>query len=167
MDNNRSVEELIGTLYDMVQDAWNVPMSGNKCVLERDQVQSLLDEISANLPGELKQARTIVEARNEVITNAKKEAETIRRAAEDRARKMVSRDEIVQQAQKQAAEIIKSAEAKVNELKHVTNTYVEDSLKEAEEAVAKTLSQVRETRSKFTAMTNPRASKPSPIIEDI
>ena len=61
MDNNRSVEELIGTLYDMVQDAWNVPMSGNKCVLERDQVQSLLDEISANLPGELKQARTIVE----------------------------------------------------------------------------------------------------------
>ena len=49
MDNNRSVEELIGTLYDMVQDAWNVPMSGNKCVLERDQVQSLLDEISAKV----------------------------------------------------------------------------------------------------------------------
>ena len=82
--DNRSVEELIGALYDMVQDAWNVPMSGNKCVLERDQVQALLDEISANLPGELKQARTIVETRSEVITNAKKEAENIRRAAEER-----------------------------------------------------------------------------------
>ena len=137
--DNRSVEELIGALYDMVQDAWNVPMSGNKCVLERDQVQSLLDEISANLPGELKQARTIVEARNEVITNAKKEAETIRRAAEERARKMVSRDEIVTAAQQQAAEIIKNAENKVAELKHVTNSYVEESLRQAEEAVAATL----------------------------
>lgn len=165
--DNRNVEELIGALYDMVQDAWNVPMSGNKCVLERDQVQALLDEISANLPGELKQARTIVEARNEVITNAKKEAENIRRAAEERARKIVSRDEIVIAAQQQAAEIIKNAENKVNELKQVTNTYVEESLRQAEEAVAQTLSQVRETRSKFTAMTNPRANKPSPIIEDI
>lgn len=165
--DNRSVEELIGALYDMVQDAWNVPMSGNKCVLERDQVQALLDEISANLPGELKQARTIVETRSEVITNAKKEAENIRRAAEERARKMVSRDEIVVQAQQQAAEIIKNAEAKVAELKHVTNTYVEESLREADEAVTQTLSQIRETRSKFTAMTNPRASRPSPIIEDI
>jgi len=165
--DTRNVEELIGALYDMVQDAWNVPMSGNKCVLERDQVQALLDEISANLPGELKQARTIVEARNEVSTNAKKEAENIRRAAEERARKIISRDEIVIAAQQQAAEIIKNAEAKVNELKHVTNSYVEESLRQAEEAVAQTLSQVRETRGKFTAMTNPRANKPSPIIEDI
>lgn len=165
--DNRSVEELIGALYDMVQDAWNVPMSGNKCVLERDQVQSLLDEISANLPGELKQARTIVEARNEVITSAKREAENIRRAAEERARKMISRDEIVIQAQQKAAEIIKNAENKVNELKQVTNSYVEESLRQAEEAVAQTLSQVRDTRSRFTAMTNPRANKPSPIIEDI
>lgn len=165
--DNRNVEELIGALYDMVQDAWNVPMSGNKCVLERDQVQALLDEISANLPGELKQARTIVEARNEVITNAKKEAENIRRAAEERARKMISRDEIVIGAQQQAAEIIRNAEAKVNELKQVTNSYVEESLRQAEEAVAQTLSQVRETRSKFTGLVNPRAGKPSPIIEDI
>ena len=108
-----------------------------------------------------------METRSEVITNAKKEAENIRRAAEERARKMVSRDEIVVQAQQQAAEIIKNAEAKVAELKHVTNTYVEESLREADEAVTQTLSQIRETRSKFTAMTNPRASKPSPIIEDI
>lgn len=165
--DNRTVDELITALYDMVQDAWNVPMSGNKCVLERDQVLSLLDEISANLPGELKQARTIVETRSEVITNAKKEAENIRRAAEERARKMISRDEIVIHAQQQAAEIIKNAEHKVNELKQVTNTYVEESLREAEESVAQTLAQVRDTRSKFTAMTNPRASKPSPIIEDI
>ena len=80
---------------------------------------------------------------------------------------MVSRDEIVTAAQQQAAEIIKNAENKVAELKHVTNSYVEESLRQAEEAVAATLGQIRETRGKFTAMTNPRANRPSPIIEDI
>jgi len=164
---NRTVEELINALYDMVQDARNLPMSGNKCVLERDQVQSLLDEISASLPGELKQARTIVEARTEVITNAKKEAENIRRAAEEHARKLISRDEIVTAAKQQAAEILRNAENKVAELKQVTNSYVEESLRQADESVSQTLAQIRETRGKFTAMTNPRASKPSPIIEDI
>lgn len=164
---NRTVEELINALYDMVQDAKNLPMSGNKCILERDQVQSLLDEISANLPGELKQARTIVEARNEVITNAKKEAENMRRAAEEHARKLISRDEIVTAAQQQAAEIIRTAENRVAELKQVTNSYVEESLRQAEESITQTLSQIRETHGKFTAMTNPRAAKPSPIINDI
>ena len=68
------IEETITTLYEMVQDAWSLPLGAEKCVVERDKVLDLLDEISNQLPGELKQAKTIVESRNEVITNAKREA---------------------------------------------------------------------------------------------
>ena len=71
------IEETITTLYEMVQDAWSLPLGAEKCVVERDKVLDLLDEISNQLPGELKQAKTIVESRNEVITNAKREAENI------------------------------------------------------------------------------------------
>ena len=71
------IEEIITSLYEMVQDAWSLPLGAEKCVLERDKVLDLLDEISNQLPGELKQAKTIVESRNEVITNAKHEAERI------------------------------------------------------------------------------------------
>ena len=84
MGNN--IEEIITTLYEMVQDAWSLPLGAEKCVLERDKVLDLLDEISNQLPGELKQAKTIVESRNEVITNAKREAESILKQAEQRAR---------------------------------------------------------------------------------
>lgn len=59
------IEETITTLYEMVQDAWSLPAGrGMKCVVERDKVLDLLDEISNQLPGELKQAKTIVESRN-------------------------------------------------------------------------------------------------------
>ena len=58
--------------------------------VERDKVLDLLDEITNQLPGELKQAKTIVESRNEVITNAKREAENILKQAEQRAKQMIS-----------------------------------------------------------------------------
>ena len=58
--NEHGIEEVISTLYEMVQDARSVPLSSEKCVVERDRVLDLLDEISNQLPGELKQAKTIM-----------------------------------------------------------------------------------------------------------
>ena len=39
------IEETITTLYEMVQDAWSLPLGAEKCVVERDKVLDLLDEI--------------------------------------------------------------------------------------------------------------------------
>ena len=154
------IEEILTTLYEMVQDAWSLPLGADKCVLERDKVLDLLDEISNQLPGELKQAKTIVESRNEVITNAKREAENILKQAEQRARQMISHEEVYLQAQK-------NAQAKIKELRQVTNDYVDDSMKRTEDAIAQALSEIRESRSKFRALVNPQQAKPSPIIEDV
>ena len=122
------IEEILTTLYEMVQDAWSLPLGADKCVLERDKVLDLLDEISNQLPGELKQAKTIVESRNEVITNAKREAENILKQAEQRARQMISHEEVYLQAQKEADDLMKNAQAKIKELRQVTNDYVDDSM---------------------------------------
>ena len=132
--NEHGIEELIGTLYEMVQDARSVPFSSDKCAVEREKVLDLLDEISNQLPGELKQAKTIVESRNEVITNAKREAENILKQAEQRAKQMISREEITRQAAQQADEMVKAAQQKIKELKQVTNDYVDDAMKRTEDA---------------------------------
>ena len=158
------IEEILTTLYEMVQDAWSLPLGADKCVLERDKVLDLLDEISNQLPGEPK---TIVESRNEVITNAKREAENILKQAEQRARQMISHEEVYLQAQKEADDLMKNAQAKIKELRQVTNDYVDDSMKRTEDAIAQALSEVRESRSKFRALVNPQQAKPSPIIEDV
>ena len=161
------IEEILTTLYEMVQDAWSLPLGADKCVLERDKVLDLLDEISNQLPGELKQAKTIVESRNEVITNAKREAENILKQAEQRARQMISHEEVYLQAQKEADDLMKNAQAKIKELRQVTNDYVDDAIKRTEDAISQSLSEIRESRSKFRTLVNPQAAKPSPIIEDV
>ena len=75
--SNRTTEDIIGALYDMVQDARAMPLAADKCILERDRVLDMLDEIIAQLPSELKQSRAIVESRVEIISQARREAETV------------------------------------------------------------------------------------------
>ena len=165
--NERGIDELITTLYEMVQDAKNVPFSGDKCALERDKVLDLLDEMSNQLPGELKQAKTIVESRSELITNAKREAENILKSAQMQARQLVSQEAIYGEAKNQANEMVRAAQDKIRQLKQVTNDYVDDALRTTEEAVAEALSEVRDSRSKFRALVNPQAKSNPAIIEDV
>ena len=170
--NEHGIEEIISTLYEMVQDARGVPLSSEKCVIERDRVLDLLDEISNQLPGELKQAKTIVESRGEVINNAKREAENILKQAQAQARQMVSNDEIYRQAQQEANAMVQAAQDRIRELKGVTNNYVDDALKQTEQAISEALNEVKESRAKFNALVGAqnKAAKPASnpaIIEDV
>lgn len=162
-----SIDEIIDSIYNIIRDAWSLPLGTDKCVIERDKVLNLLDEVSRQLPGELKQAKTIVESRNEVITNAKKEAENILKQAEQRAMQMISKENVYLEAQNEANEMIKEAQLKLKELRQVTNEFVDDALKRTEESISEALARVQDSRSKFNALTNPQEKKPSPIIEDI
>ena len=86
--NEKHIEDIITALYDLIQDARSLPLGADKCIVERDKVLDMLDEISAQLPAELKQSRTIVESRNELIGQAKREAESIVRRAQEEAERL-------------------------------------------------------------------------------
>ena len=165
--NEHGIEEIISTLYEMVQDARGVPLSSDKCVIERDRVLDLLDEISNQLPGELKQARTIVESRGEVINNAKREGENILKQAQAQAKQMVSDSEIYRQAREEANAMVQAAQDRIRELKGVTNDYVDDALKQTEQAISEALNEVKESRAKFNALVGAQNKANPAIIEDV
>lgn len=52
-----SIDEIIDSIYNIIRDAWSLPLGTDKCVIERDKVLNLLDEVSRQLPGEMKQAK--------------------------------------------------------------------------------------------------------------
>lgn len=146
-----ALDEVVNSLYQMVQDAWAVPLGGDKCVIERDRALDLIDELRVNMPADVKMAKDIVEKRNDLIAAGKREAEAIRKQAEEAARQQVSETEIVQQARRKAKEILGNAEIQARELRRVANEYCEDTLKRAEEAVALSLDEVKKARSRFKA----------------
>lgn len=148
------IEELVNMLYDMISDAWGLPFGAEKCLLERDKVLDLIDEIRANLPKDLEQARVIVENRNEIISQAKREAESIKRAAEGKARQMVAEDEIVVTSRQKSNEMVTTAENKAREIRRAANEYVDDTLKRLEEIMAQALSEMRNSRQQFKNVVN-------------
>lgn len=166
--NERNLEDLIGSLYDMVQDARALPLGADKCILERDRVLDLLDEILAQMPVELKQSRTIVESRNELINQARREAEGIIRQAQEQAKQMVTREQVYIEAKRRAEEMVNQTQNRIKELRKVGNDYMDAALRRTEEAIAQSLNDVRETRVKFRSLTEgqeSRKAQPAPDVE--
>lgn len=167
------VLELVDMLYTMVSEAWGVPLGNEKCIVERDKVLNLLDEIKAQLPVELAEAKRLVTARDEFIGGAKREAESVRKAAEDKARELVDEEEIVRMAKLRSSEITANAEKRARELYRVANDYVDDALRRTEEAVGSALDEVHQSRAKFraaagtAAQDQPAEKKPAVPVETI
>ncbi|MEG2852837.1 MAG: ATPase, partial [Hydrogenoanaerobacterium sp.] len=84
-----NVEQILDTLDEMIDRAWNLPMTGGRCVLDADKVRDIIDDIRANLPAEISHAQKIVADRADIIAEAKREAENIVRRAEERAKLLV------------------------------------------------------------------------------
>ena len=157
--NERNIEDIIGALYDLIQDARSMPLAADKCIVERDRVLDMLDEIIAQLPAELKQARTIVESRNELISQARREAETIMRQAQEQAKQMLTKETIYVEAKRRAEELVGQTQERINALKKASNEYMDESLRKTEEVIADALANVRDTRVKFRALTETQENR--------
>ena len=148
-----NIEDIIGSLYDMVQDARTMPLAADKCILERDRVLDMLDEVIAQMPGELKQSRTIVESRNELINQARREAEGILRQAQEQAQALVTKEAVYEEARKRSEELIAQTQNRILQLRKAGNDYMDDALRQTEETIAQALSDVRDTRMRFRTVT--------------
>ncbi len=151
--SDRNTEDIIGALYDLVQDARSMPLAADKCILERDRVLDMLDEIIAQLPGEIKQSRTIVESRNEIVSQARREADAIIREAQEKAQQMLTKEAIYAEAKKRSEELVGQTQDKINMLRKAGNEYMDESLRQTEEVISKALAEVRDTRMKFRSVT--------------
>lgn len=143
------VEELLGMLYEMIEDAKSVPMHAEQCRLDRDRALDLLDEIRAQFPEELAQAQKIVNAREEYIASAKRDVENMRTQAQEQIKRMLSEDEVVRQAKEVANGMVKKAQEQSKELRMAASAYCDDALKRTEEAVNAAMSEVRQARGQF------------------
>ena len=157
--NERNIEDIIGALYDLVQDARAMPLAADKCIVERDKVLDMLDEIIAQMPGELKQSRTIVESRNELINQARREAEGILRQAQEQAKQMVTKEAIYIEAKKRSEELVAQTQERINQLRKAGNEYMDEALRRTEETIEQALNEVKDTRMKFRTVTEAQEQK--------
>ncbi len=141
-----TIENLLDQIDEMIDKAWGLPLSGGKCLVEADKLRDIIDDIRGNMPSEIRQAKSIVADRVDIIDTAKKEAEDIVRAAGERARAMVMQEEVVKQAAQKANEIATQTQLKCREMRKGAQDFVDDLLKRTEEDLAKHASEVHQMR---------------------
>lgn len=139
---------LIDRIEELVDAGRNVPFSSNKMV-DPDKIYEIIDEIRANFPDELKQARWIVKERQEMLEEAEKEANRILEDARDRAASVASEQEIVKLAEQQAADILDSARNKEREIRLGAEDYADEMLANLEVNLGKLLTSVQRGRDRL------------------
>ncbi len=155
-ENENEFSALLDMLQSSVADAWSVPLSRDKCMLPRDKTLELIEEIKRQYPIEITEAKRLLASKDDFVANAKREAELIRKAAEEQARRLVEEEEITRIARAHANEIVANADAKARELMRVANEYVDDALRRTEEAIGSAGNEIRQSRAKFRSLATNR-----------
>src|SRR6059036_3477184 len=92
---------LIDKLDDLVHNAKAVPLT-DQVRIDREEIYDILDQMRATIPEEIKQARWIVKERQEMLAEAKREAERIIKEARERQDVLISDQEVTKQAERAA-----------------------------------------------------------------
>lgn len=142
----KNIEDILESVDDLLDAAWVMPLTGGRVVVEADKIRELVDEIRANLPSEVRQAKAIVQDRNSIVTDAKNEAEAIIRKAEERRNQILSQEEIVVQAQEKANEIQAQTQKRAREMRKSAQDFTDDLFRHTEEVLSQQIAQVRQAR---------------------
>lgn len=145
MGKKITAESLIDELYDALERTTKLPFA-RKSLADISEITSIVDELSENLPQEISQARSIVSDRNSIIEDAKREADGIIKNAQARANILVSQEEVLRNANAEAAKLLEETSNKAREMKQAANDYVDDIMLRVDDAIAGSLSEIRQTR---------------------
>lgn len=136
---------LLENLEEILDAGTKVPLT-SKVVVDKDEIQDLIEDIRLKLPEELKHAKWVKEERQNIIMAAQKDAEDIKREAENQIISMINEHEITRQAQMKKEEIIESANTVARDISTGTTEYADAILERLEEILQETLQVVHGNR---------------------
>lgn len=112
--------ETVDELTTVIENARSMPMSSS-CMVPRDHVLDLLDDLRESLPEDVQAAGAIVEQRTEILSQAQAEAERVTGSTRAEAEQLIAqarrqRDEILGTARRQRDDILAAAQADADQI---------------------------------------------------
>jgi cell division septum initiation protein DivIVA len=145
---------LIDKLDDLVHNAKPVPLT-DQVRVDKEEIYDILDQMRATIPEEIKQARWIVKERQEMLAEAKKEAERIIKDARERQERMVGAEEVTKQAERAAEDIVEDARAREREIRLGAEDYADEILNTLEVNLSKFIAAVQRGRERLQGKDEP------------
>ncbi|GAB7104706.1 hypothetical protein JCM4814A_30200 [Streptomyces phaeofaciens JCM 4814] len=144
MDVQKKLDEIVTA----VSSARSMPMSAS-CVVNRADLLALLEEVRAALPDSLAEARELIGGREQMVEQARQEAERIITGAHAERGSLISDTEIARRSQAEADRILAEARKEAEEIRADADDYVDSKLANFEVVLTKTIGSVGRGREKL------------------
>ncbi|MFJ6390792.1 ATP synthase F0 subunit B [Streptomyces sp. NPDC091972] len=144
MDVQKKLDEIVAA----VSGARSMPMSASVMV-NRAELLAMLEELRQALPGSLAQAQELIGDREQMVEQARQEAERIISTAHAERGSLISDTEIARRSQAEADRILNEARQEAEEVRAEADDYVDSKLANFEVVLTKTLGSVGRGREKL------------------
>lgn len=144
MDVNAKIDELI----EIVEGARAMPMSAS-CVINRTQVLDLLDELKRGMPEEMDRARRVLDDRESVLAEGRREAERLIERTRGERDSIINNTDISREARGAASRILDDARREADAIRAEADEYVDQKLANFEVVLGKTLQAAGRGRDKM------------------
>ncbi|MFD8048329.1 cell division initiation protein [Streptomyces sp. WAC 05379] len=144
MDVQNKLDEIVAA----VSGARSMPMSAS-CVVNRAELLSLLEEVRAALPGSLAQAQELIGDREQMVEQARQEADRIIGQAHAERGSLISDTEVARRSQAEGDRLLAEARKEAEDVRAEADDYVDSKLANFEVVLTKTLGSVGRGREKL------------------
>lgn len=142
---------VLNELEELIESSPKVPMT-KRVLVDEDRLLDYLDRIRTSLPEELRQARWVIQERDKVINDSKREALRIIEDAEKHLEKQAVESEIMRKAKEMADEIRLRNEEVARQIKQGARDYADDILAGLEDKLNNILQQIQAGRDELRGM---------------
>lgn len=104
-----AVMQLLEYLQDMVDESPKMPITG-KVMIDKKEFNEIVKKIINNLPDQFKKAQWILSKKDEILGEARKESDSLKRESYDRLKQDIESHDIVREARVRANDIIAQAQ---------------------------------------------------------
>ena len=115
MASASKIEDIIDEIEAYIDDCKPSAFSTNKIIVNKDELESLLQELRTKTPDEIRKYQRMIANREQILADAKAKADEIISRAQVQTNELVSEHQIMQQAYAQANEVILIAQKNAQE----------------------------------------------------
>lgn len=144
------IEQIIAEIEDFIDSCKYQPLSNTKIIVNRDELDELIEDLKLSIPDEIKKYQRIIANRDAILKDAQDKSDSMIKRANQMTSNLVSEHEVMQQAYKEASKVIEDATiqagrildkatAEANELKRAAMQYTDNSLADIQDILSEAI----------------------------
>lgn len=154
------IEEIIEEIEEYIDNCKPSAFSSTKIIVNRDELEGLINNLKSKIPGEVSRYQKIINNRDRILEDAKRQANEIVSQAQIQTNELISEHQIMQQAYAQANEVVMiatkeaqttldAATTDANEIRRSAINYTDELLANVQAVLVKSIDTTRAKQNQF------------------